>query len=174
MSAAERIEALPKPGFLYRHFDADGALLYVGISLNAISRLAQHKDHAHWFQLIARVEIEQHPSREAAIQAEKIAITKENPRHNLVRPAPPKQSRGAQASSENLISRLVSFNPTYSIKQIAEFLGVRSSKVNELMDKGILSFYEIEGPRSGGHEPKIHRKCTGWQLIDYLESLQSN
>ena len=174
MSAAEKIEAPSKPGFLYRHYDADGALLYVGISLNAVSRLAQHRDHAHWFQLIARVDIEQHPSREAAIQAEKLAIHNENPRHNLMRPSPPKKSRGAQASSDNLTARLVSLNPTYSLKQIAECLGVRTSKVNELMDKGLLSFYEIEGPRSGGHPPKMHRKCTGWQLIDYLESLQNN
>jgi hypothetical protein len=27
---------------LYRHFDAEGCLLYVGISLNAIARLAVH------------------------------------------------------------------------------------------------------------------------------------
>jgi hypothetical protein len=44
---------------LYRHFDKDGTLLYVGISLSAINRLGQHKDNAHWFSSIKRVEIEQ-------------------------------------------------------------------------------------------------------------------
>ena len=63
---------------LYRHFDADGQLLYVGISVNALIRLSQHR-HAPWFRTIARVEIEWHPTREAAEAAELAAIRMEGP-----------------------------------------------------------------------------------------------
>lgn len=72
--------------YLYRHFDKDGALLYVGISLSAVQRLGQHKDHSHWFQQIARVEIEEHPTRAAALLAESKAIRDENPKFNIIRP----------------------------------------------------------------------------------------
>lgn len=68
---------------LYRHFDAVGQLLYVGISLSAVARLAGHKQTAHWFENIARVDIEWHPTREAALEAEVSAIQLEHPLHNV-------------------------------------------------------------------------------------------
>jgi hypothetical protein len=40
---------------LYRHFDADGVLLYVGVSLWAVSRLTQHRHGSRWFHKIANV-----------------------------------------------------------------------------------------------------------------------
>lgn len=74
---------------LYRHFDADGRLLYVGISLSAVHRLGQHRQHAHWFKAIARVDIEWHATRLLALEAEACAITRELPLHNTARPRPP-------------------------------------------------------------------------------------
>lgn len=68
---------------LYRHFDAAGNLLYVGISLNAVARLAQHRREAHWFDSIARIDVEWHPSRCAAETAERAAILAERPAHNI-------------------------------------------------------------------------------------------
>jgi hypothetical protein len=72
-----------KPTALYRHFDSDGRLLYVGISLSAIIRLAEHRA-SPWFDDIARVEIERHPTRKAALAAERKAIRDERPLHNIV------------------------------------------------------------------------------------------
>lgn len=66
---------------LYRHFDGDGNLLYVGISLSAIARLGQHKT-SHWFNQIATVTIEKFDSRDDALDAEFLAIKTENPLHN--------------------------------------------------------------------------------------------
>ena len=68
---------------LYRHFDKDGRLLYVGISLSALSRLAQHREHRHWFDAIARVEIQSYPTRQAAREAERESIRKERPEYNI-------------------------------------------------------------------------------------------
>jgi len=75
---------------LYRHFDSDGRLLYVGISLSAVRRLGQHQQHAHWFGAIVRVDIEWHATRLLALEAEAYAIARENPLHNTARPQPPK------------------------------------------------------------------------------------
>lgn len=69
---------------LYRHFDADGRLLYVGISLSAVARLSQHANGSHWSKAITRVEVETHPSRDAALAAERAAILAEKPLHNVV------------------------------------------------------------------------------------------
>jgi len=59
---------------LYRHFDASGRLLYVGISLRAINRLAKHMAGSDWQHLIATVKVETHRTRKAALEAEALAI----------------------------------------------------------------------------------------------------
>jgi|HubBroStandDraft_6_1064221.scaffolds.fasta_scaffold00050_23 hypothetical protein len=66
---------------LYRHFDADGVLLYVGISLRPIIRLSQHKASS-WFDLIKKVEIQQCADREEALAMETLAIQSESPKYN--------------------------------------------------------------------------------------------
>lgn len=71
---------------LYRHFDSRGALLYVGISLNTIYRTMQHRQDSHWFSDVATIEIEKHPSRDAALTAEARAIETERPKHNKTGP----------------------------------------------------------------------------------------
>ena len=43
---------------LYRHFDATGALLYVGISLCAINRMSQHQRSSKWINDSVRMDIE--------------------------------------------------------------------------------------------------------------------
>ena len=66
---------------LYRHFDADGRLLYVGIARSVTARLAQHAD-SPWDDQIARVEVERFATREEAEAAEREAIRAEKPIHN--------------------------------------------------------------------------------------------
>lgn len=72
---------------LYRCFDRAGRLLYVGVSLNPIGRIAQHRGNSRWFEGVARVDIEWLPNRAAAIAAEAVAIARELPLWNVVRPA---------------------------------------------------------------------------------------
>lgn len=73
---------------LYRHFDAGGALLYVGISKCALGRLEGHRSEAGWYDQIATVTIEWHPDRATAEQAERTAIRDETPLHNRARHGP--------------------------------------------------------------------------------------
>jgi hypothetical protein len=72
----------PKAHHLYRHFDESGKLLYVGISLNAISRLVGHKRGSPWVWSVARVEVQTFPTREDAEAAEREAIQTERPLFN--------------------------------------------------------------------------------------------
>lgn len=76
---------LDAPGnfHLYRHFDETGALLYVGVSLNTVSRLVDHKRTAKWFSRLARVEVQRFPTREASLDAERLAVETERPLYNI-------------------------------------------------------------------------------------------
>lgn len=67
---------------LYRHFNVDGELLYIGISLSAVGRLKQHMADKGWAGDIASVHIEHYPTRKAALDAEREAIISEKPLWN--------------------------------------------------------------------------------------------
>ena len=69
---------------LYRHFDEAGTLLYVGISISAIGRMAGHKTSSPWVWSIARMEVQTFPTREEAMAAEKAAIQTEHPLFNAL------------------------------------------------------------------------------------------
>lgn len=69
---------------LYRHYDADGALLYVGVSISAAARTAQHIGGSHWGGEIAKIEVKYFSTREEALAAERSAIETERPLHNVV------------------------------------------------------------------------------------------
>jgi len=67
---------------LYRHFDQEGCLLYIGVSISALHRFVQHRA-AEWFLRIKRVEIESFATREEALLAESAAIKSEKPLFNI-------------------------------------------------------------------------------------------
>jgi predicted GIY-YIG superfamily endonuclease len=68
---------------LYRTYDADGCLLYVGISKSVMVRLSQHSRTASWFEKVATVTLEWFDSRAKAERAEIETIERENPLHNI-------------------------------------------------------------------------------------------
>ena len=59
---------------LYRYFDADELLLYVGISKQPINRLGQHRQDKSWWEQISTVRIERYRTRAEALDAERDAI----------------------------------------------------------------------------------------------------
>lgn len=69
---------------LYRHYDADDNLLYIGISLSTMVRLSQHRSDSAWSERIVRVMIEHFATREEALAAEDAAIKAEKPLFNVM------------------------------------------------------------------------------------------
>jgi len=67
---------------LYRFFDADGNLLYVGISDNLTVRFEWHRVNQPWWRDIARKTITWYGTRNKAAAAEDYAIKTERPLHN--------------------------------------------------------------------------------------------
>lgn len=69
---------------LYRHWNGEGKLLYVGISIRPFQRLDQHAYGSHWADDIEKVTIEYFDTRREAEAAERKAIKDESPLHNIV------------------------------------------------------------------------------------------
>lgn len=67
---------------LYRLYDADDELLYVGITWNPKSRWAQHATHKSWWHTVTRKTVEWHEDRSSAIAAEARATAAEKPRYD--------------------------------------------------------------------------------------------
>lgn len=67
---------------LYRLWDRHNQLLYVGISSKWYERLHAHEKNQPWWDEVVTVTLENFQTREAVIDAEKIAIKTERPLHN--------------------------------------------------------------------------------------------
>lgn len=79
--APRRRDSIPSSGFhLYRLWDANDRLLYVGVSTNLSARLRVHRKR--WGDLIDHATWEAHPDERAMLDAERQAITDEDPALN--------------------------------------------------------------------------------------------
>jgi predicted GIY-YIG superfamily endonuclease len=67
---------------LYRLWDKHNQLLYVGISSKWYERLHAHEKNQEWWEQVAQVTLQNYETREAVVEAEKIAIKTERPLHN--------------------------------------------------------------------------------------------
>lgn len=68
--------------YLYRAFDSDDKLLYVGISGRWSERLHQHEKTSEWMELTDYVKIEKFDTRDAVSEAERTAVEQEKPVYN--------------------------------------------------------------------------------------------
>jgi GIY-YIG catalytic domain len=98
------------PSFtLYRFFDAEDALLYVGLTINPGKRFEKHRATKPWWEDVARIVMERHADIAALRAAERVAIKTEKPRHNIrmngSAPAPLKIAAGQQHEIDGLVGR---------------------------------------------------------------------
>lgn len=71
------------PTALYRLFDKDGALLYVGITWDVEQRMTGHRSDKAWWPDVTERRVEWLPNRPLALAAELDAIRAEQPRYNI-------------------------------------------------------------------------------------------
>ena len=160
-----------KTTYLYRHFNSDNKLLYVGISLNSINRLNQHKSSSGWFDEISNVTIEKHQSRKEALIAERSAIYNESPKYNIQRPDDT-ASNHVERSKNEILNRVVNFKPVYTMQEACDFLTLPKTAIKELMDKGEIGKVFMGQRLYKGKSRPIY-KITGWQIIEFIEQLES-
>ena len=165
---------------LYRHFSADGELLYVGISLSVLQRIGQHSKHSSWFNRIARISIENFDSREEAKLAEQRVIESEKPffnvHHNTKKHKTTYIAEGfspAEISAEDIEKRILKIDANYTVEEAAEFLNLRKSQLQMEIDRGEIRTWVLPPPlrlSSKGTPFKPRIFITGFQLIEYLET----
>lgn len=100
--------------FLYRHFDKDEALLYVGLTRNILARTGAHSHLKDWFDRVTKITIERYETRQDGLQAERDAIQAENPVFNIAGrtdPIPPyvKKDRGTYDFDTGTAGKLFTF-----------------------------------------------------------------
>ena len=170
----ERKAQAAKPTHLYRHFSKDGELLYVGVSLSTLQRLGQHASNSEWYARIARVDIEQFPSREEALEAERRAIMDERPKHNIVHKNAASE-RARELEQELLLSakekgrlvrRVAYVQPVYKLEDAAACLGITKALLMKWVRENKIGHFFMPS-RGGKPVPFI----SGWQLIEHIESV---
>jgi predicted GIY-YIG superfamily endonuclease len=85
-----------QPHAVYRIYDAQDRLLYVGVSADFDARFRNHKSRAAWAPDYQRHELTWYPDRWQAESAEVAAIMSENPQYNVAgnrQPRPEKPVR---------------------------------------------------------------------------------
>jgi predicted GIY-YIG superfamily endonuclease len=75
------------PHVLYRMFNRDGVLLYVGITNNPKGRFRTHGELKSWWSEVATITLQHLPSRLHLEAAESDAIKNEGPLYNIARTA---------------------------------------------------------------------------------------
>lgn len=68
---------------VYRCYDADDTLIYVGCSQDVFMRMREHRSRKPWSKRVARVESDQYPSVEQARRAEAALIRALEPLANV-------------------------------------------------------------------------------------------
>lgn len=69
--------------YVYRVYDAEGRLIYVGCAASIFDRLDAHRNSSWWAYQAVRVHGTVHRSRAAALKAESAAIKADRPRWNV-------------------------------------------------------------------------------------------
>lgn len=71
------------PHYVYRLFDANDQLLYVGCTSSPAERKHAHLNTSVWFSEVARSQMTVFPNRAKALAKESQAIATEHPKYNL-------------------------------------------------------------------------------------------
>lgn len=83
MSKVSTPVSTERPCTLYRFFDQDRRLLYVGMTVNPGRRMEKHRADKAWWPDVTEIRMEQHSDIDALRAAERAAITAENPVYNV-------------------------------------------------------------------------------------------
>jgi hypothetical protein len=163
---------------LYRYFDADGNLLYVGISLSAVARAVQHKAASEWYSKAVRMDIQRFESRDQLRFAEVAAIRKERPKFNS------RHNTGdwdvAVATTERTNAKQMrvgllrdTIKLVYSEYEVQNLLQLKGDELEELLKAGHIRFFL----GTGGYSQKLNarkrvRLFSGWEVMGLIEHLE--
>lgn len=128
------------PHVVYRAFDAEGSLLYVGCTSSLTKRSDQHARGSAWWPYMARIEHRAYATYAQARFAETLAIRTESPLFNLRgRDVPePRAREAAAAYTGSAAAPQSTGEDALSPVEVAAEWGVDRSTVKRLIDRGQL------------------------------------
>lgn len=174
---------------LYRHFNHEGELLYVGISLSAAERLRQHLDGSCWRYEIARMDISWFDSRSSALMAEKEAIKSELPIFNVMHSGRVKRQESSDAIREVAASHehadeirsaddqtiKLCESESDAVAVSIHLSGRTQCEIAALMGISTAYLSRIKKGERSLNTKKLGRfiEATGWRLVQQYRELQS-
>lgn len=127
------MDVLDIPTAVYRCHDADGRLLYVGMSIDPHGRLEYHRRYAPWHRAMARWTVQWFPDRATARAEELRVMRAESSLHNREGLTMPTRALpgpdGTRWASEAVRLR----RQRWAIKAIAAHLGTSSGRVRAVL-----------------------------------------
>lgn len=116
---------------LYRMFDGEGRLLYIGISVAPNVRMAQHRHTGDWIYSVSRIELQWFETGADARAAEREAILAERPPHNIAY-VQPGAFRSDKQKAGPVLADWLSSNGV-SVDQFAARIGVTRAKLEKII-----------------------------------------
>lgn len=149
---------------LYRIYDSDGLLLYIGISKDFGSRWKQEAKEFPWWAEMQRMTVDWISSRAQAEMAEEAAIRAEKPKYNKRHVSPGPRAAEREEVLALLAGRIKPLTLTY--KQAAALLDVSMSKLFQMLRAG-----EIHSLKLGPQMRRVSaRECSAY--VDRIEAEQ--
>lgn len=137
------------PHWVYRMFDAEGELLYIGCTSGPRSRLLAWRSVAnatpgHWFEQVADIRWVVFGNKAEAASEERRAIRTESPRHNIAM-ASPRRAREINPEREDRAARMVRayVHDDLTLEQIGQRHGVTRERVRQIINKTDPTIYRL-------------------------------
>ncbi|AER47376.1 hypothetical protein GADJET_52 [Mycobacterium phage Gadjet] len=153
---------------LYRFFDAEGRLLYIGKSISVMSRLSSHASSSRFFRTAVKMTFQRgFSSHDELLAAEREAIEQERPAYNVcfAKRSPWNTHRRPKTSGTvNAVGWKPGWNRLADVRQwaspagdgIDEVVRVYSRETGKLLSQGVVDeFYDDPG-EDGECEPTLY------------------
>lgn len=157
---------MPRTCALYRFFDDDGVLLYVGITVNLQTRLRTHARKG-WHTATRRITVDWFDTTEAARDAERHAIKTERPLYNVMESAVAWDEAVAAGHIAELVDRVTNRNPG---ERLPEAITAAMCARPELIDLPSVRYTKEFGynPTAIGQAKMAARRALGLPLPVHL------
>lgn len=125
--------------YLYRFWDSDGVLLYVGITDDIQKRWSTHSKTQPWWGRVSRKGFQQYETREEAAAAESTAIRIERPLYNIQ--GNPLALPGGERDLESAL--VAGYGNLVSFPQAAKITSTSVRTMKRLAERGEIRVYRI-------------------------------
>ena len=120
---------------VYKHYDKDGRLLYVGATGEVLKRTSLHQSSSAWFESVANIVIEKFEYKSQALDYERKVIFNEKPLYNVKIPANPNPLTRTYRADKTKKDYGITMNKLLSkyktIPKISALLGVSRQVVEQ-------------------------------------------